>query len=485
MLDAGVPWGYSLQNRGILLTVIQGLAWLMFLALWVRIFRSDSKEKKIRHEDLLYGGAFALLCYAVMLGGTILGRLGYVGLYYRPEFYGDLLSHAVLAAAAAMVMWRLRIWPAGDAKLFMLLSLVYPLMPTGAPFQSGWLFLALLINVFLPASVAVFLLALRHVWRRQLTHYAGFFLQLARRGWRVALDYLLDAAGRGARLTADSLAGAVAAVLKEPRQALVQIGSWVSSMFAMAMLTSALRDYLPSALGRTLFSFALLFGMNWARGAVGALFPWLFYGGLAAAAWSGALPVRWEDVWRSFSYLSVFSFFLFLGIRSTMGALSGPVMMFAFPLLGALLGGLIGAASSLVTHGWNGALGLAHSPWARTLLGLAALGTFFGLSFVFVRMWDDEEHPDIPRENLLPYMVLHYSMVDRLRQDEDFYAAHFESALYADGLTPSQADALRGWCERNQVQTVPLTHTMPFAHWIFVGFFITWLINGHVLRLAP
>jgi hypothetical protein len=122
--------------------------------------------------------------------------------------------------------------------------------------------------------------------------------------------------------------------------------------------------------------------------------------------------------------------------------------------------------------------------WARPMLPLAHMGLFFGSAWVFVWIWEEEEHPDIPRDKVLSYMVLHRGFIRRLREDEDFYQEHFAS-VYADGLTVSQAEALKTWCAEKGVETVSLTTTMSFANWIFLGYFITWLLGGSVLKGLP
>jgi hypothetical protein len=79
-------------------------------------------------------------------------------------------------------------------------------------------------------------------------------------------------------------------------------------------------------------------------------------------------------------------------------------------------------------------------------------------------------------------MVLHRSFHKLMSEDEDFYGEHFESS-YADGLTPGQAEALKSWCAENGIETVPMTTTMSFAHWIFLGYFATWALGGSVLKV--
>ena len=52
------------------------------------------------------------------------------------------------------------------------------------------------------------------------------------------------------------------------------------------------------------------------------------------------------------------------------------------------------------------------------------------------------------------------------------------------GLTPDQARVLRAWCRDNEIAEVPLAPTISFANWIYLGYFLTALLQGHVLQAA-
>jgi hypothetical protein len=111
----------------------------------------------------------------------------------------------------------------------------------------------------------------------------------------------------------------------------------------------------------------------------------------------------------------------------------------------------------------------------------AALGTFFGLSLVFVRIWDSESYQSVSPDQVQPYMTLGPSLVELIERDEEFCAEHFPT-FYADGLTPDQAEALKAWCGEQGVESVPLAPTISFANWIFAGYLLTLVLGGHVLR---
>jgi hypothetical protein len=458
------------ESAGPLITLVQYAAWAVFLGLWAQIMFWDVREQKIHHSHLRRGLAFSALVYLLLLSATLLGRLGYVSAFYRWPFYSDLFSYVAASALAALGMWRGGVWPAGDTKLFVLLSLLFPLLEVSGSFQGGWLFLFVLINIFIPASLAVFAQAARHVWLTRLRHRGGFAWQMGlRRGLDFALGKVRETLPEALRrFKAESLS-----VLRDPLVPLKAVGSWLVSIFIMSLASLLLKDVVSSALVRTLLCFAVILAWGRVNSAVARKLPAALLLAVAAGLVVSRFPGLWLEVRRSFGYMSVFGVFMYLGVRWTMGLVAGELVMWMLPLLGIL--------GSLIPWGMSFAVPSFDMAWARGLLPLAGLGLFFGLSFVFVRIWDNEDHPDIPPEKLLSYMVLHHSFIERLREDEAFFEEHF-STSYADGLTREQAEALRGWAARNGVETVPLTTTMAFSHWIFFGYLLTWMMKGHILQ---
>jgi len=127
----------------------------LFSAMGGWVLYTDLRFQKIRNRVLLAGLAAALAAYLIALTATFLATVGAPmlgGTYYTWGFYRALACHAVLAAAAALALWNLKIWPAGDAKLFALFSLLLPLAAADIPGFPAWLFMTCLINVFLPPA---------------------------------------------------------------------------------------------------------------------------------------------------------------------------------------------------------------------------------------------------------------------------------------------------------------------------------------------
>src|SRR5262249_30022576 len=158
-----------------------------FSLLWVLVALGDWRQRKITHKQLGAGMVLAVMSYAALVGGTVLGRLGRMPVYYEWGFYRELAGHILASVVAALGMWRFGVWPVCHVYLFAFLAILYPLMALSASFRSNWLFLVVLINIFIPAWAAVFLQAFRWVWVSRLRHSRGFLREM---GWRRELDYL-------------------------------------------------------------------------------------------------------------------------------------------------------------------------------------------------------------------------------------------------------------------------------------------------------
>ena len=454
-----------------LLPAIRAISWIVFLGLWVLVSVGDIKTKKILHRHLNWGLMVAAVSYALMLASTFLGHRGALAVYYNWDFYQDLLVYIGTSTLVSLGLWQIRIWPAGDAKLYAFLSVIFPMLSISGSFHAGWLFLDVLVNIFVPACVAVFAEAAHYIWLTRIQHARSFIAQM---GLRRELGYWIErfreyAVSSGAEVRA-ALAAAAASPGPTALAVVRRAGQWVFSIFVMALISCAIKDVIPMPFLRTLVCFALV--LSWKRLGthVGARWSGLLAAGLFAALMSRGHPAEFmRELTRSFTYLTLFGVFMGMGMQMSVGMMRGQLIMFAIPLLTAALG-------MLTWPSWPaGGAG-------RTLLALSLMGLFFGVSFIFVRIWDDEDHPNIPLERVLSYMVLHRSFHQRLSEDVEFYETHFQSS-YADGLTASQAEALRAWCAERGIETVPMTTTMSFAHWIFLGYFVTWALGGSLLQM--
>ncbi len=131
------------------------LTFAAFLLWGLGVVREDSARRKIPNSRIAAG--LKLLFFALVLQAlnTALGLSGRVDSFLNPEFYRLLAGHLLWTAAAGMVLWYSELWPAGDAKFFMVSSAFLPLMHPFIGGMPGYLFLVFLINTFIAASLYV------------------------------------------------------------------------------------------------------------------------------------------------------------------------------------------------------------------------------------------------------------------------------------------------------------------------------------------
>ena len=130
---------------------------LLFLAAFtawsVSVVSRDLATRKIPNAAIKTGlklFAAALAAFAVYTG---LGYAGRAQSFMNCYFYLLLAMHVFWSVLAGLILWYAEIWPAGDAKFFMLVSAALPL---ANPYLRGfphYLFLSLLINIFVTAAL--------------------------------------------------------------------------------------------------------------------------------------------------------------------------------------------------------------------------------------------------------------------------------------------------------------------------------------------
>lgn len=466
-----------LQAAGLLLRSIQVVAWGGFVYLWVRLSLKDWKDQKILHRDLRAAAIFVAASYGLLALSTALGGLGYTEIYYSWAFYKDLSLHLALSCAAALALWGARIWPAGDAKLFMFLAALLPLLSISGSFASGGLFFMALVNVFLPACAFVFAQVVRYLWITRFSHQAAHLMKMGlRRGTDFALESVKPALAQAVANAKESLS-----VVTRPRELAQTVSSTAVSFALMAAISMLLKDVVPSPSVRTLVSFLLI--MGWSR--FGGRFGMKGTAGVlaAVAAVAAAMGPEWRaGFWSALTHISVFGVFMMFGVQWTMGAVAGKALTFVLPLLLMVLGMMVPVVLNALGVFPGLARQAAGSAMIRDFGPLAAMGLFFGLCYVLVRIWEDEDRPEIPLESVKSYMVLHPSFLEKLEAEApDFYETHFAST-YADGITADQTEALLKLCRKRKWPAIWIQKTMSFAHWIFLGYFLTWLLRGHVLQ---
>jgi hypothetical protein len=448
------------------LAVVSGYAWLVFAAGWARMGWIDWREQRIQHRYLRVWSALVALGYAALLVSGSLARTWWTALAW----------HVLASAGAAAALWSLRVWPAGDVKLYVLLGVLAPLLRLPGFLRVGTEFFMALINTFVPAAVYLFLMASIYLWRTRFSHQADFLRAV---GLRKAPGFLWMKLREGGAAIRAEAAGWLAECRAAPGRFALGIAAWIAQMAVMSLVSYYLESRVQSTLLRTVVCFGLFFGWSRVAASIGVARALLATAAMFAGLilWKGR--VDWAGLTFAFGHISVFSLCLFLGIQIAFRAVAGQTAFMALPFLflipslipfGSLWARLSGSRLPTPDPRWFGGLGT----WA-------AMGTFFGLSIVFVRLWDSESFESVRPDQIRPYMNLGPSLVAAIEEDEDFRDEHFES-FYADGLTPEQAEALRVWCVDNEIESVPLAPTISFANWIYLGYFLTAVLQGHVLQ---
>ncbi len=151
------------------------LAWLA-----VVVVREDALESKIRNRHLAAGLGACVAVYLLQAALTAAGSWGLLQNWFFWKFYWLSLRHLGISLAAGVALWLLNVWPAGDAKLFVVCAVFLPIIRPGLRTFPNYLFLHLLANIFVVA--ALFLVA-------------RSFMDVARALWR-------DPAGMAARAAA-------------------------------------------------------------------------------------------------------------------------------------------------------------------------------------------------------------------------------------------------------------------------------------------
>ena len=132
-----------------------GFACLAAFAVWgIGVVNIDLATKKIPNSRLALGARLMLLALALLAINTWLGRGGAVTSYLNWNFYLMWVAHLCWAALAGVILWYSEIWPAGDAKFFILVAAWLPLINPFIKNFPNYLFLSLLVNIFVAAALA-------------------------------------------------------------------------------------------------------------------------------------------------------------------------------------------------------------------------------------------------------------------------------------------------------------------------------------------
>ncbi len=130
----------------------------LFLVLGVVVSFEDWSHKRISNRWILFGMLAGAAGCSYLLWNSILGhqhmRGWRFGEYYYPwRYYPKMLTHLFLSFTAAFTLWRLSVWPAGDAKLYTLFAFLLVIIDPNLPGFPLLLFMLMLVNIFVPAAL--------------------------------------------------------------------------------------------------------------------------------------------------------------------------------------------------------------------------------------------------------------------------------------------------------------------------------------------
>jgi hypothetical protein len=129
---------------------------LLFLAAFTAwaaaVVSRDIATRKIPNASIITGLKLLGLVLAVFAAYTWLGYAGRTSSFFNLNFYWLFALHLFWTVLAGVILWYAEVWPAGDAKFFMLVSAALPLANPYLRNFPSHLFLSLLINIFLAAA---------------------------------------------------------------------------------------------------------------------------------------------------------------------------------------------------------------------------------------------------------------------------------------------------------------------------------------------
>lgn len=126
---------------------------VFFLAWAVSVVRDDLDYRKIANKKIILGAKILAAALALMAVMSYLGYQGVTPVFATWEFYPLWGLHVFWSVLAAAALWYSEVWPAGDAKFFIIAAAALPLINPQIRNFPNYLFLSLLINIFVSAAL--------------------------------------------------------------------------------------------------------------------------------------------------------------------------------------------------------------------------------------------------------------------------------------------------------------------------------------------
>ncbi len=127
---------------------------LISYILWgINISKEDFETGKIRNSKIILGLKIVSVIILLQLINTIAGYTGNSQIYIKINFYKDYIINLLFAFSFSIILWYGEIWPAGDAKFFILNLMFLPLIIYSLPDYPGYLWISTMINIFVIAGI--------------------------------------------------------------------------------------------------------------------------------------------------------------------------------------------------------------------------------------------------------------------------------------------------------------------------------------------
>lgn len=455
------------------INAVRLISFFLFVCLAYKFVPVDLRFKKIRNTWILTALGIEAGLYLFAFLFSSFGRSGIV----LPAFWGRVLTedffwacwlHILLSLGIALVLWFIKIWPAGDVKLFIVLTVLFPLMDPFNPQFPVRLSLTLLINAFIVAGIFVLAKSLCWMWHLKVRHAVGFFSDL---GYARAAVYMLNVWREYIGEWLSNIRGWRALIQSKPGEAFQKIADYLTLTIFIAGVLSYMRVFLdwmpytgplPGFIAYVLWKWLAEQFDRWVLVAI--LVSSMVVTGLT-------LPLPPASVFfTSWLAWNVVMLFIEMGRQLVMKLLKKDAPKAI--VIGVNVALTMGVGSVL--------LALFQSTVILTLLKWSIWGLLFGVVYMAVRSVIEENYVYVPPAAVHPYLILAAPALEALKKDKAFYEEHF-SVRYADGLTPAQALTVRQWCEKNGVARIATRQGEPFAGWLFAGVFLTLLLKRDVI----
>lgn len=121
----------------------------------------DMRVSRIRLKWIKFGCFYALFGYGIFGLLNILKIVDYGGI--NPDYVKDYVFNAFISLGVSYMLWKMRAWTAGDAKLFVVYAMLIPLTYYSEGYLPGFPSFALLGNIFFPIFIYLLVIAVVHL----------------------------------------------------------------------------------------------------------------------------------------------------------------------------------------------------------------------------------------------------------------------------------------------------------------------------------